>query len=211
MEVVTNLSDVVSTESASANVVALSKFFPDLRDMMSTATTNLTTMSALTPEEVSGITYDIGNMFDVIESYTGRVEGISTLLADQTLQQFEGRIYALKDHVGILQSILADLGTIDLQGTITDVEANMKVGQSVMTINGGAVVVTVNMTVNMNAKTMSAALVMDGYIEPQQEFGDYLMNKNGSVDDVFNNATNSTREYLFGKDVQDATGKTFKP
>ena len=211
MEVVTDLSDVVSTESASANVVALSKFFPDLRDMMSTATTNLTTMSALTPEEVSGITYDIGNMFDVIESYTGRVEGISTLLADQTLQQFEGRIYALKDHVGILQSILADLGTIDLQGTITDVEANMKVGQSVMTINGGAVVVTVNMTVNMNAKTMSAALVMDGYIEPQQEFGDYLMNKNGSVDDVFNNATNSRREYLFGKDVQDVTGKTFNP
>jgi len=209
MDVVTSLSDVVSTESASANVVALSNFFPALRDMMSSATTYLTTMSALTPEEVSGITYDIGNMFDVIESYTSRVEGISTLLADQTLQQFEGRIYALKDHVGILQSILADLGTIDLQGTITDVEANMKVGQSVMTINGGAVVVTVNMTVNMNAKTMSAALVMDGYLEPQQEFGDFLMNKNGSVDDVFNNVTNSTRHYLFGREVSDTTGETW--
>ena len=56
---------------------------------------------------------------------------------------------------------------------------DMKVANKVMSINGGAVKVSVNLNVTMNAEKMAAAMVVGGYLKPEDEFGDYLQNNDG--------------------------------
>ena len=192
---------------ADSTAKTLTGFIPSLKGLSESAVTNFGKMQVLGPNLTKTKADGIGNMFKVIEAYTTGVEKVSEQLGADKLEAFQVRITALKDHVGKVRDILADIGTIDLTGAITDVQKSMKVGKSVMTVNGGAVVVSVNMTVNMNAEKMSAALVMGGYIEAQPEFGNYLLSKDGQ-EDVFANATNAKRKYIYGPDGVDTTTYT---
>jgi hypothetical protein len=192
---------------ADSTATTLKGFIPSLKGLSESAVANFGKMEVLGPNLTKTKADGIGNMFKVIEAYTNGVQNVSEQLGADKLEAFEVRITALKDHVGKVRDILADIGTIDLTGAITDVQKSMKVGKSVMTVNGGAVVVSVNMTVNMNAEKMSAALVMGGYIQPQQEFGDFLLTHNGR-EDVFANLTNAKNKYVYGPDGEDTTTYT---
>jgi hypothetical protein len=203
---ITALNEVEAVTNAIISVGLMTAFIPSLNAMMSMAISTLSTMPTLDPGISSNMVAGIGYMFDVIEAYTSRVDGVSEYLAQDKLDAFEVRIEALRAHVQTVKGILENLDTIDLVGTVNDVQKNMKVAKSVMTINGGAVNISVNMTVNMNAEKMAAALVMGGYIEPSPEFGPYLLNKDG-VDDTF---TSATREYSYGKSDNTGAARTWK-
>jgi hypothetical protein len=202
------LSNTASVTDALIGTGLLVAFFPAMNNMMSVASDNLTSMKTLDPGISANLINDIGYMFDVIESYTGRVDGVSEYLSVEKLAAFETRITALRDHVETVRSILANIGEIDLEGTINDVKSGMKVAKSVMKINGGAVNISVNMTVNMNAEKMAAALVMGGYIDPQPDFGTFLMNNDG-VEDKFENSTNAARTYSYGGSDNTGTQRTW--
>ena len=176
----------VTNEILSAGLLAA--FFPSLKNAMTVALDNLTALPVMTPEQSSAAVFAIDDIFNTIKSYTTGFDSVAEYLSDEKLSAFELRITALKAHVGKVRDILANIGEIDIQGTVNDMQKGMKVAKSVMTINGGAVVVSVNMTVNMNAEKMAAALVMGGYVGASPEFGKYLLNEDG-VGDTFEAAT----------------------
>ena len=49
-----------------------------------------------------------------------------------------------------------------------------------MSINGGAVNINVNMTVNMNAEKMAGSLVMSGFVKPTDSFKRYMQDNDGA-------------------------------
>jgi hypothetical protein len=188
------LGNVEAVTNAIISAGLLAAFFPAFKFTMTNATDALSTLPALTPEQSSAAVFAIDDMFNVIKSYTAGFDSVAEYLSDEKLSAFELRITALQAHVGKVRDILANIGEIDIQGTVNDMQKGMKVAKSVMTINGGAVVVSVNMTVNMNAEKMAAALVMGGYLEASPEFGPYLLEKDG-VGDTFEAAT---KDYYYG-------------
>ena len=187
------LSDTTSVTDALIGTGLLVAFFPAMNNMMSVASDSLTSMKTLDPGISANLINDIGYMFDVIESYTGRVDGVSEYLSVEELAAFETRITALRAHVETVRSILANIGEIDLEGTVNDMQKDMKVAKSVMTINGGAVNISVNMTVNMNAEKMAGALIMGGYIDANKEYDKFLNDHNG-VEDVYEISTQAAKE-----------------
>jgi hypothetical protein len=188
------LGNMEAVTNAIITAGLLSAFFPAFKFTMTNATDALSTLPTLTPEQSSNAVFAIDDMFNVIKSYTAGFDSVAEYLSDEKLSAFELRITALQAHVGKVRDILANIGEIDIQGTVNDMQKGMKVAKSVMTINGGAVVVSVNMTVNMNAEKMAAALVMGGYLKASDEFGPYLLNEDG-VGDTF---TAATADYYYG-------------
>ena len=187
------LSNTALVTDALIGTGLLVAFFPAMNNMMSVASDNLTSMKTLDPGISANLINDIGYMFDVIESYTGRVDGVSEYLSVEKLAAFETRITALRAHIETVRSILANIGEIDLEGTVNDMQKDMKVAKSVMTINGGAVNISVNMTVNMNAEKMAGALIMGGYIDANKEYDKFLNDHNG-VEDVYEISTQAAKE-----------------
>lgn len=193
------LGNVEAVTNAIISAGLLAAFFPSLKSAMTAASDNLTTLPVMTPEQSSAAVFAIDDMFNTIKTYTTGFDSVAEYLSDEKLSAFELRITALQAHVGKVRDILANIGEIDIQGTVNDMQKGMKVAKSVMTINGGAVVVSVNMTVNMNAEKMAAALVMGGYVGASNEFGKYLLNEDG-VGDTFEAAT---ADYYYGGDRGD--------
>jgi len=191
------LGNVEAVTNAIISAGLLSAFFPAFKFTMTSATDVLSTLPALAPEQSSNAVFAIDDMFNVIKSYTKGFDSVAEYLSDEKLSAFELRITALQAHVGKVRDILANIGEIDIQGTVDDMQNGMKVAKSVMTINGGAVVVSVNMTVNMNAEKMAGALIMGGYIDPSPDYKTFLQTHDG-VEDVYSMSTEQVAYRQFG-------------
>jgi hypothetical protein len=191
------LGNVEAVTNAIISAGLLAAFFPAFKFTMTNATDALSTLPALTPEQSSAAVFAIDDMFNVIKSYTAGFDSVAEYLSDEKLSAFELRITALQAHVGKVRDILANIGEIDIQGTVDDMQNGMKVAKSVMTINGGAVVVSVNMTVNMNAEKMAGALIMAGYIDPSPDYKTFLQTHDG-VEDVYSMSTEQVGYRQFG-------------
>jgi len=140
-------------------------------------------LSLLAYESVgSNLSFD--GVFDPLDSYLDRAESISERLAGYKLDQFTDRLKAVTGHITSIREIMENLDTIPLDATLDAMSENMNVAKTTMSVNGGAVVVKVAMTVNMNAQKMSEELVMSGYIAPTEQFEKFLTTTDG-VDDFF--------------------------
>jgi hypothetical protein len=123
-------------------------------------------------------------VFDSLDHYLTRAMRSSAMLADDRTEQFRDRLLSVSDHISSIREIMEDIGEIPLDATLDAIANNMKVAKTTMSINNGAVVVKVAMTVNMNAQKMSEELVMKGFVAPSNEFRDFLNTTDG-VDDFF--------------------------
>ena len=123
-------------------------------------------------------------VFDSLDHYLTRAMRSSAMLADDRTEQFRDRLLSVSDHISSIREIMEDIGEIPLDATLDAIANNMKVAKTTMSINNGAVVVKVAMTVNMNAQKMSEELVMKGFVAPSEEFRDFLNTTDG-VDDFF--------------------------
>jgi len=140
-------------------------------------------LSLLAYENVgSNLSFD--GVFDPLDSYLDRAESVSERLAGYKLDQFTDRLKAVTGHITSIREIMENLDTIPLDATLDAMSENMNVAKTTMSVNGGAVVVKVAMTVNMNAQKMSEELVMSGYVNPTDQFKKFLTTTDG-VDDFF--------------------------
>jgi len=123
-------------------------------------------------------------VFGPLSTYLDGAEVLSERLAGYKLGQFTDRLKAITGHVTSIREIMENLDTIPLDATLDAMSSNMNVAKTTMSVNGGAVVVKVAMTVNMNAQKMSEELVMKGFVAPSDEFKKFLTTTDG-VDDFF--------------------------
>lgn len=136
-------------------------------------------------QELAGLTNaPVDAVFDSLDRYLTRAMRSSGMLADDRMKQFRDRLLSVSDHVSSIREIMEDLGEIPLDATLDAISENMRVAKTTMSVNGGAVVVKVAMTVNMNAQKMSEELVMKGFVAPTDQFKDFLTTTDG-VDDFF--------------------------
>ena len=123
-------------------------------------------------------------VFGPLSTYLDGAEVLSERLAGYKLGQFTDRLKAITGHVTSIREIMENLDTIPLDATLDAMSNNMNVAKTTMSVNGGAVVVKVAMTVNMNAQKMSEELVMKGFVMPADDFKSFLTTTDG-VDDFF--------------------------
>jgi hypothetical protein len=113
-------------------------------------------------------------MFGALIRYADGMADISTRLSAEKVSAVEERVKSLVEHAGKMNAILNDLGNIELNATIDALEKNMKVAKSTFEVKGGAVQVNVQLNVTMNAEKLAGQMVLDGYLAPSTEFGQYL-------------------------------------
>jgi hypothetical protein len=134
----------------------------------------------------------LNSMLAVFDSYGEGIARISYGLSAEKLEMVEKRVTALVTHVSMMRGILQDLDSISIDATIDRLEKNMSVAKQAFSVNGGAVNISVNLNVTMNAEKMAAALVLGGYVDASTEFGDYMKTgyKNPkNTDKIFNGTT----------------------
>lgn len=146
-----------------------------IHDLM-TSSTGLLLLADIKPGDMQG---KIDSVFNVLDHYIERSGATSESMASEKQRQFATRLAKITNQVATTRRILEDLGTIPLDATIDKVAQNMSVAKSVFSINGGAVKISVNMNVTMNAEKISSNLVMSGFLAPQQGFKEYLLSTDG--------------------------------
>ncbi len=136
---------------------------------------------------------NVGNMDNfayIMEKYVDVMDSASTNFAQDKLDAFADRVSAVVEHTRTIRGILENLADISLDATIDKLESNMRVAKTTMSINGGAVNVNVMLNVTMNSEKIAAALVMEGYVAPNADFNNYLLNNNGVGEYYENPGTN---------------------
>jgi hypothetical protein len=112
--------------------------------------------------------------FNVIGSY---IEGLTGTVSTGTVDRVKGSLKQLQELRQSISETAAALDALDLvtlDAAIEGFGANMNVVKKKFEINGGKVQINVNMNVTMNAQRMAETLVIDGFVQASQEFGDYV-------------------------------------
>jgi len=176
------LGGALLTPGLTTKTKSLTDFMPVLKEAMEAVGKNISGITKLD----DGAAENINSIFDVLGEYSSRLEYATTSLSQSRLDAFEARVTAIVAHTKTIRSILENLGTIPLNATIENLERNMKVAKTSMSINGGAVNINVSMTVNMNAEKMAGSLVMSGFVKPSDAFKKYMQTNDG-FDEQFDN------------------------
>lgn len=150
-----------------------------------------------------------GEKFPLFKSIDDYLSAVSTAAIGTTsiaLTQFTNDISIISNHLVNVRKLIEDLPDIELSGLIDDIKDNMSIANKTLEIAGGAVVLNVQMNVNMNAMKLSEQLVIEGYLEPTTEFDTYLQYDNGK---------RQTEEFapsnaILNKYFSDATKRTRK-
>lgn len=171
-------AEIIKSFSADDGVIAA------MIGIFSTSTTNSLQSFSGIQELAKNTVAPVDGAFNSLDHYLTRVMRSSAMLADDRTEQFRDRLLSVSDHISSIREIMEDIGEIPLDATLNAIASNMKVAKTTMSINNGAVVVKVAMTVNMNAQKMSEELVMKGFVAPSNEFRDFLNTTDG-VDDFF--------------------------
>ena len=99
-----------------------------------------------------------------------------------------------------VRDILADLPTIDIGTAIEDFNNGSNLAQAAVSVNGGAVNVTVNMNVTMDAMKLAGQLVVAGTVQATPDFDNYLQKDNLDREFVWMENSNKKTDYwLNGK------------
>ena len=135
--------------------------------------------------------------FNVLGSY---ISGMADVLPEGVAGRVNGSLTQLNQIRAAMQEtskVLESLDTVSLDAAIDGFGAKMNVVKKKFEINGGAVSITVNMNVTMSAQKMAETLVLDGFVAPNAEFGEYLQSPSQVLDNQYDFATT---EYTKGKD-----------
>jgi hypothetical protein len=111
---------------------------------------------------------------NTMTNYISMIESILSINspANRSIEAVLSIVHVAETVKGILQN----LGAIDIDAAIEDYNGGNNVASSAITINGGAVNVTVNMNVTMDAMKLAGQLVIAGTVEPTADFNSYLAN-----------------------------------
>jgi hypothetical protein len=177
-ESIDKIGDVTTTLT---NAKDLNLLIPEVYTVMGSAATwfDPSILSVLTEDQVKGSTDGINRTFDVLLAFADSMDMVMQKVTTEKLDEFAGRTEAIIEHTRKMKDMLENLDTIPIDATIDQMGRNMKIAKKIMEINGGAVKVAVQVNLTMNAEKMAAGLVANGYIEPTQQFGEYMQNNDG--------------------------------
>jgi hypothetical protein len=182
-ESLTSLGDIEETLEQTKNLLEL---IPEMGRVSTKMSGEFSSIKLLTAEQGQSYIRGFDATFGVMNSYSEAMGFIMTSLTDDKLDEFALRATAMVKHTEKVKMILENLDAIPINAVVDKLGDNMKVANKVMSINGGAVNVTVKLNVTMNAEKMASALVMGGYVEPTDNFGEYMQNADG-VGEMFAN------------------------
>ena len=123
--------------------------------------------------------------FNVLGSY---ISGMAEVLPEGVAGRVNGSLTQLNQIRAAMQEtskVLESLDTVSLDAAIDGFGAKMNVVKKKFEINGGAVQININMNVTMSAQKMAETLVLDGFVQPNAEFGDYLQSPAQVLDNQY--------------------------
>jgi hypothetical protein len=172
------IGDVTTTLT---NAKGLNLLIPEVYTVMGSAAFwfDPTMLSVLTEDQVMDSTDGINRTFDVLLAFADSMDMVMQKVTTEKLDEFAGRTEAIIEHTRKMKDMLENLDTIPIDATIDQMGRNMKIAKKIMEINGGAVKVAVQVNLTMNAEKMAAGLVANGYIQPTDQFGEYMQNNDG--------------------------------
>lgn len=175
-ESLTKLGDIFQTTRQTENLL---KLLPKMGKISTDMTTEFSKSTVLTAEQGQQYIAGFDATFGVLHAYAESIELLSTGLAQEKLDNFAARAAAVVQHTAKVKEILENLDAVPINAVVNGMGENMKIANKVMSVNGGAVKVSVNLNVTMNAEKMASALVVGGYLEPTDNFGEYMQNTDG--------------------------------
>lgn len=137
--------------------------------------------------------------FNVVGSY---VDGMSVVSegAKARVDASYAQLIGIRDTMKNTADLLDQIDIPMLDAKIDDFNKKLTVTKSRFEVNGGAVVINVNLGVSLSAQKMAETLVLEGMVAANPEFGDYL----NSGDAVRKNQYDYfTTEYTAGKNNVD--------
>jgi len=111
--------------------------------------------------------------FDMIDAYFVGLETISAA-AEERVTASVSQLAGINQTVDKIAVLLDKLDPIALDTAITDFGKNLTVTKRKFDVNGGAVKIDVTLNVALSAQSMAKQLVIDGYVQPNPEFADFL-------------------------------------
>jgi hypothetical protein len=177
-ESIDKIGDVTSTLE---NAKGLNLLIPEVYTVMGSAVTwfDPSMLSVLSEDQVLESTDGMNRTFGVLLSFADSMDMLMEKVTLEKLDEFAGRTEAIVEHTRKMKEMLENLDSIPIDATVDQMGRNMKIARKIMEINGGAVRVAVQVNLTMNAEKMAAGLVANGYIQPTDQFGEYMQNNDG--------------------------------
>jgi len=135
----------------------------------------------------------------VVESYIVMINRV--IAAAENSAAFDtAQVWSIVSMANEVRDILAGLPVIDIGTAIEDFNNGSNLAQAAVSVNGGAVNVTVNMNVTMDAMKLAGQLVVAGTVQATPDFDEYLQNGDLNREFKWTSNSNRTTEYwLNGK------------
>jgi hypothetical protein len=130
-----------------------------------------------------------------ISDFADNVEDITARLTEAKMQEFEGTLTRIVEHVRMINTALMDLDKVNINTTIDRFGNNMRVAKQALSIAGGAVNVNVQLNMTINAEKISQALVLGGFVKPSQDYANELQT-DYKDNQTFDGINNTTRDQL---------------
>jgi hypothetical protein len=162
---------------AASQADKLIEFLPKMTSSVNSMSAEIPKMNLMEKGKAVEIADGIDAMFMGIDRYAGAVERTTTSLSQRKLDEFERRVTAIVNHVGKVRQILEGMGTMTLDATLDKFGKDLSVAKQTFSIAGGAVNVHVRLNVTMNAEKLAGAMVVNGYLDPSKDFGQYLQSE----------------------------------
>jgi hypothetical protein len=179
---------------------AISTRPPNLEPALATLAKSFGAMSTTFKDvNLSNLKDNFDTLGGVVESYIVMINRVIAA-AERSASLDAAQVLSIVTMANTVRDILADLPTIDIGTTIEDFNNGSNLAQAAVSVNGGAVNVTVNMNVTMDAMKLAGQLVVAGTVQATPDFEDYLQNDAPNREFRWTNNSNKTTEYwLNGK------------
>jgi len=152
---------------------------------LNTALSSFSVLDGISLDVLAKREKNMKGSFNVLGSY---IYGMAEILPEGVAGRVNGSLTQLNQIRAAMQEtsrVLESLDTVSLDAAIDGFGAKMNVVKKKFEINGGAVQININMNVTMSAQKMAQTLVLDGFVQPNTEFGDYLQSPSQVLDNQY--------------------------
>jgi hypothetical protein len=178
---------------------AISTRPPNLEPALATLAKSFGAMSTTFKDvNLSNLKDNFDTLGGVVESYIVMINRVIAA-AERSASLDTAQVLSIVTMANEVRDILADLPTIDIGTTIEDFNNGSNLAQAAVSVNGGAVNVTVNMNVTMDAMKLAGQLVVAGTVQATPDFDSYLQNDNLNREFQWTSESKNTNYFINGK------------
>jgi hypothetical protein len=147
---------------------------------------------------LSNLNDNFASVGAVMESYIVMIDRVIAA-AERSAAFDTAQVLSIVTMANTVRDILADLPTIDIGTAIEDFNNGSNLAQAAVSVNGGAVNVTVNMNVTMDAMKLAGQLVVAGTVQATPDFDNYLQNDDLNREFKWTSESRNNNYFINGK------------